>query len=65
MEKYISVKIDKNWTILVPRVNLYLQLGTVAPGHERWRFHGGSCIDVLRHIFKILISINYKNIQVY
>ena len=49
MEKYISLRIteqlEKKRSILVPRVNLNLYLSTGAPGH----------------IFKTLISINYKN----
>ena len=69
MEKYISLRItelEKNkWSILALRINQNLYLSTGAPGHAKWRYHGISCIDVLRHIFKILISINYKNIKVY
>ena len=62
MEKYISLRIteqiEKEWSILAPRVNLNLFLSTGEPGHARWRYNGVSCID-LRYIFKIsLISWN-------
>ena len=69
MEKYISLRIieqlEKNWSILTLKSHPKLYLSTGVPGHTRWRYHGISCIDVLRLIFKILISINYKNIKVY
>ena len=69
MEKYILLRIieqlNKKWSILVPRVNLNLYLGTGALGHARWRCHGISCIDVLHHIFYISHSVSYKNIKFY
>ena len=58
MEKYISLRITQQLENLSPRVNL-----NCAPGQVRRSYHGVSCIEVLRDIFKILISVSYKNIN--
>ena len=58
-------KLDKKGPILVPRFNLNLYLGTGAPGHARLRSNVGSCKDILRHSFKLLMSINYQTSKVY